>query len=419
VRTPSPNEAGSRPLHLTIAIALWGMAVWQFVSQLVLVTFAESGVDFEKHWIGARELVAGRSPYTGPENINLLGFNYPMFTAAAFAHLAAFDLKTAEFIWDATGLAAIVGSLWLFAVGLRPEATGRESRFGQFALRHWPALTTCMVVSFKPLQKALQCGNVDPLNLLLGSLLAYFFVKRRDRAAGLALAGFALVKVAPVLLVLPLAAMRRWRLLATFAAALAVYGVALLATGWWRHELFLVTEVLPALPFQWRSLSISVHKWLVSAFAPAAMEDAAAYGRWVSGTNAVLGSAFAALCAWRWKGGGADEELFLAFGYVMLLLISPLAEVIHLVWAIPAMILHLRAGARGAMPGWLLGFCMAAWFGAHWLDPLRWTRLARLFGEDWWAQTAMLAVLVAVAGAAAFWVRPKPALPPSQGIGVA
>ncbi len=402
------------------AVVLWALAAWQFVTEFVIGPVMSPGTDFRKHWIASNLLIEGGNPYRGENNVNFLGFNYPMFTALIYVHLAAFEHRTAEIVWDMTNLVYVTGAAVMIAFCTRPKTKhgNPEGQWGQilaFLHTNWAPLVACLLFSFEPLQKGIKSGNIDPLNLLLGTAFMLATIKKRERLAGVMLALFCLVKVAPVLLVLPLVALRRWKLLQSFFITLFVYGIILLIGGWWRWTLFFVSEVLPRLPYRWYPLSISIHRFAASIIYPEALENEGLYRKLVMVINLPLLGAYVAWCVHRFRARRGDDELFLAFGFLFLLLLSPLVELIHLIWVIPALLLHLRAVVDSRLTPTISILCLAGWAAAYWLDTLPWViGVEEIAPYNWWLQTGLLLVLIAGSAIAATMGKPLSQVPESE-----
>src|SRR5690606_23181681 len=96
----SPGMKAIARLTIALLIAVIG---YNLVTEFIIGPVVSPGGEFGKHWVGAHERLEGRSPYYGPENVNYLGFNYPMFTAIIYTPLAFFTVHTAEHIWDTIG----------------------------------------------------------------------------------------------------------------------------------------------------------------------------------------------------------------------------------------------------------------------------------------------------------------------------
>ncbi len=406
--TPMPSgscQANARTDRGTLprlpAILLWAAALWFFAFEFAIGPWQTPGVDFPKHRIAAHLLLAGENPYVGENEVNYLFFNYPMLVAFASLHMAAFTRIAAEHVWDVTNAILVVLTVMLAATARpsKPEASDMPlpwQRVLTFVHDNWLPLVAFFMVSFKPLHRAMNSGNIEPLNLLIGTTFVVAFTKRRDRLAGVAFAFFCLVKVVPVFLFIPLAVLKRTTLLLTSLIVFACYGLLLAATGWWRWELFLVTEVLPNLPFQWLNLSMSVHHFTASLLRPEVLETRDLYKSHVSMVSAVLLSLFIALCAWWWKTRRKDEEILLGFGFLFLLLSSPLVEAMHFIWVMPAALLQARAIVHGQLDWKVSCICMAGWLGTYWMDVLPWLPGVRdLVPHKWWAQTFVLLFLFA------------------------
>jgi len=177
----------------------------------------------------------------------------------------------------------------------------------------------------------------------------------------------------------------------------------LVATGMWRVELTLYTEVLPRLPVECRALSFSVHRTAADFILPDLFADGEMYKRLIFGLNAVMMVAYLAVTAWWMRRGAHKADEYLAFGFFMVLLFTPLLEINHLLWVTSAIILQLRGwldgriGPRGFAAlavGWGLFMALETLLAipGQWKLPL----------QGYWLQTAALVYMTTVSGVVAF-----------------
>ena len=383
-------------------VALVLATLFFLVRDIVHQPFQDTGVDFPTHWLAAKAMQQGQSPYYG-EHL-YLGYNYPMFLAIIWYPLAWVPtVEAAEKIWDATNvllvlLAGAALGWWLWPARALREGPGPEA----FLARWWTLVVAFFLASYEPLHVVLYAANIEPWNLFFGGMFVVCMARRWDARAGVFLALFALIKVAPVLLILGVLGLRRYRAAAAFGATLAAYGLLLLVTGWWRWESALYTDTLPNIPHNWQGISLSIHRFLADSFAPEILGDAKRYGRFIFLLNVPLGMVYAACCAWQWWRRRADEELFLAFACFYVLLLSPLVEVTHFTWVAPAILLQLRAFARRAVSPGVFVMLAGLWVGVFLLHfILHWNWLPGDWAT-WKYQTIVLVYCVGASGAAAF-----------------
>lgn len=386
-----------------LRVVLVAFSAYFVVDELFLESIATPGGDFDKHWIAARLIVRGENPYPG----DYLGLNYPMFVSALYLPMAVFpDRESAHLAWKiAHGIVAVAVAL-ACAFGLRPAPVEHRDPARRFVARHWPYLAFALVAAYGPLHKTLSAGNLDPMLLLIATILAILSVRGRDRSAGVAFAALSLTKLIPALLAVPLLFLGRRRLLSAAAATLGGYAALLLATGWWRWEWFYVTDVLPQLTYHWRGISVSFHRFAMAVLLPQADGDPQLYTRVAAAINVAL------LAAWCGafhlaRRRRADEEVVLACGFAMLLSLSPVVETIHFSWILPALFLHLRAWLRGALAPWAAVACGIGWIAAFNVQTFSNVAGTMALGFPvWYSETFVLAAVVA-GSACAMLARPR------------
>jgi len=316
------------------------------------------GVDYGKHYVAAREVLAGRSPFVGE---NYLGFNYPQFTAWLYLFLAAFSLEGAEKVWNLCNALFVIAAFFTIVAFYRPkpresadalsacDAQAGRSRgaldpgVALWVRDHWASVSALLYAGFAPWFMDFHCGNIEPLNLILIVAFGAALIRGADGVAGVVLAMACLVKILPVFFLLPLAMARRWRVVSVCMAAMAVYASILFASelwrpgdGWWRWEVSLFTDTLPRVAFEYRDLSRSLVAIAARYFSPLLWDSEPAFNLAARGLGlAILASYVCVLIAARrflrrsWRDG-------VAFTALAIVILSPLIEYHHLVWSIPA-----------------------------------------------------------------------------------
>lgn len=396
--------------ELWIVVALWVWIVLVFSWRIAAFPLISPSADFSKHWDAAHELLQGSSPY---DEELYLSFNYPLIVGYAYIFLAAVDLQTGEYIWETLNILFIIGGALMLAWGARPVSSienesGRlDARVKNFARRHWLTLVFLIIVNYQPLHTVTLSSNVEPLNVLLGGCFVAFLVRRRDRLAGFFLALFALVKLGPVLVLIALAGVRRWKVFLACMATLAVYGLILLVTGLWKTELFLYTDVIPNLGHRWMGISMSLHRVLATVFWPALLDDPDGFRHFSTILNVVLLVVYLGVVfGWR-RLKNRDGELFVAFGLYAILLFAPLLEENHFVWVIGAIFLQLRAWVDGRLGDGGMALCALSW-GA--LISMRFfgelPTILKIEVHHFYFQNAVLVFTVLAAGIVAFMPKP-------------
>jgi hypothetical protein len=228
-------------------------------------------------------------------------------------------------------------------------------------IQFWGPMVLVLVASSRSLQRLLYSGNVDGLNVMLLCAFAVAVMRRWDRAAGALWAGVILVKLMPVLFLLPLAGLRRWRTLAVGLGCLAVYVMLLFATGWAAVEGTLYTRVLPHLPYTWHHISVGFHTTLAGMIWGWDWMTPEGYRLWVLGLNLVLVGGLVGLCWWRRAVLVDSPARMLVLSFQCILAFSPLLELIHLAWALPALFLGLRLGVAGEVRGEPFALWLISW----------------------------------------------------------
>lgn len=383
--------------------------------------FTTLGVDFPKHYAAALEILRGSSPFDGDL---YLGFNYPLFTGWLYLFLAPFSLETAGLAWDVCNTLLVLGALVLVIFCYRPGVADSPDAGGRAICRYWHSVAAFAFAIFAPIFLEIRDGNIEPLNLFLLMALGAALLHGRDRTGGVLLAMLCLVKVLPVffLPVLYLGGKRR----AVYAClvCLAGYGVLLLATGWWRWEWFLFSQTLPQAGYHYRGLSNSLVALAGRYWAPAVWDSPEAFRVATMAIAGSIGCACLAVLAFRkarlqhaQSPGTMSVRFFhailenaaypflwrdaLGLASLTIVLISPLLEYQHLIWAMPAYLFLLMDYAESRMSLRFFSACAALWLAIFacryatdlglplFMDPLHFSTL--LAGALWMVSAIRLA----------------------------
>lgn len=348
----SPSSSG---IALKFAVGTcWVLAVLLFIWNLLILPYRVHGVDYGKHWIAAGRVMAGQSPYEGEL---FLSFNYPMLVAFLYAPLAFFSEETGARVFDALNFLMMVGAAMCVVLGLRPRALPDRRWLTLF----WGPLVVFLFASSNSIRRLVWSGNVDGLNVLLLCCFITLLVRGKDRWAGVVLGLVTLVKVAPILFLVPLVALRKWRVLAFFAVVLACYWSLLMVSGWATVEVKLYREVLPGIPWFWRHISLSFHNALVYHLIGWGNLTEDAYRKLVLGLNAVMMTGLCALVYTRWSRVKNSPALVMTLSYQWLIAFLPLLEMIHVAWTLPALFVGLREWAEGRTKTSLVLLWAASW----------------------------------------------------------
>ena len=162
-------------------------------------------------------LAAGRDDFGGW----IGGYYYPPpFAAVAVRPLAALPFDTARRLWVLGEAIAFVVALALLARRLGADATMRAAGVAALGLL------------YAPMALDLRLGSVSGILLLLVAAFLHEWHRRHRARAAALLAAAALLKVAPVLLLVYLAVRGEWRfVLRTVASALGIMAACLPWTG--------------------------------------------------------------------------------------------------------------------------------------------------------------------------------------------
>lgn len=336
-----------------------------FVKYAMVFSWIAPGVDFPKHRLAAIDVLAGRNPYVGA---NYLGFNYPLLTAWIYVFLAWVPESWAERVWDLTNAFYTVASLFVVARFCRPSLPTRTSD-DPFALvrswivRHWGSFSALILAFFAPVFLEIHDGNIEPLNLFLLTILCAALLRNAQALAGIVLAVLCLVKILPVFFVPVLLVSRKWRTIATWGGAMALYGAVLFATGWWRWEWFLYTRTLPNVGFRYVVESNSLVRIVRDYLAPNLLATKPMYDRWATAISLSLSAAFAVVL---WLGRNRARESWrdgIAFASLTVVLVTPLLEYQHLIWSFPAYLFLLADWAERRSGGRTFALGAVLWCG--------------------------------------------------------
>lgn len=348
--TPQTQPIISNTIWRLFQIAAWGMLAVMIFKHMVFNQFLlepGSGVDFPKHREAAVKLLQGISPM---DNNLFLVFNYPTFTALLFVFLAWIPESRAIYAWDVLqcGLTAAACLMIIFA--LRPRLPANDwmehepgkipASAANWGARHWPTIGALLCALFTPAFMDLHWSNIQPTIFFLVCLFCVLLHHGHDRTAGIALALLCLIKITPVLLLPALLFSGKRRVLAAWSVFMALYGILLLATGWWRWDLFLVRETLPNVGFRWRVFSVSIVSYLGKTIWPELMNSKSLYDT-VSKAIALffLALLIMQILLIRRKNGGflhwRDAVTLTCYPIV---LVSPLVESIHFTNCLPGWI---------------------------------------------------------------------------------
>jgi len=163
-------------------------------------------------------------------------FTYPPTWYLLFVPLTHWDWRDVHDVWLVANLVFVFASILLLFSALRYKPGSPEEFLAVLAL----------VMGFSPLIFALKECQANSLILFLVSLSVFLVSRKKERAAGLALALGAVLKVFPLVLLLLFAWKRRWRLaLWGLISLCALVALSIAAAGWQVHYWYLF-KVVPA-----------------------------------------------------------------------------------------------------------------------------------------------------------------------------
>ena len=322
-------------LALLTAVCLRNLGAWMYRPE---------GNDLSVYLAAARALVTGGNPYAVPLP---QGFSlYPLTIAALLVPLTWLPIAVAQFGWFALNVAALLGALGTLDRLWVPEAGARDvRRYVPFVVR----LAAVAVVFFFPLRRHLKLGQVDLIVLFFCCRFLRADLGGRGLAAGMWLGGAIAVKLAPVILVVPLLLKRNGRTLILTAAFVVLWAVvlpalassqvlALYRDSWWPG---LAMEVAAPVTLRRHTLAGTLAAWWP------ALADHPAF-RYAAAGLVLLPLAWVSRRVGEWRQG---RMLGFALCLVAIPLISPLSGG------------HRRVVALGGL--WI-------WISAAGRWPLRW-----------------------------------------------
>lgn len=333
-------------MWLYLAFTTFAMGIWKPIEFY--------GVDYDKHWFAARALLEGKSVYLGGASL-WMGFNYPQAAAIPFVWLGFFSVDTSQYLWKAVLLVLSVGCWWMAWRQYRPREAAMDpaepvaSLVRRGILRHWGLTTAFMTSAYFALSSCIYLGNIDPVNGFLAVGMVASLLSGAPLAAGVFWGLLTLVKMMPLMLIIPILFWRQWRVLHGFLWTMLVYFFILVLLGRVGEEWYFVREAIPVIPIWWRCITISpvcfalhlcgLEHWVDNPRTFAIVVR-------VSGVVTLgLFVGLVALLKKRKMGWLRGLETAIVFYPLM----SPLLEFHHFVWILPAFYLQIRRFVQGQM----------------------------------------------------------------------
>jgi Glycosyltransferase family 87 len=344
---------------------LWAAILFLFYHFYIHSVIPIAGCDYPKHWEASVGMFQGESPYA-PENY--IGFNYPLFATIPFLYLAFVNLETGEIIWDICNILMILGGALIIVFGFPKQQdqinnhTTLANKCKLITRKYWLPLVLFFVISFQPSQRVLLASNIEPLCFFLSAAFCTLYIRGKDSWAGTLLAMFALVKLAPVLLIIPLLVGKRYKILASCMGTFLLYGLLLLVTGYWQWEIVLYRDIVPWIAWKWQGISCSIHYFIATHFFSHVLETSKTYEKLILSINLILMVIYGVYLACWWRWSQRNEKALLIFGYGMVLIFTPLLEINHFLWTFPAFFLMIHLWSKGELKNGWTGFCFLGWF---------------------------------------------------------
>lgn len=295
--------------------------------------------DFLVYYRAGEVMAHGGNLYDGPL-LGELPFTYAPFAGALFRGLAVAPEAMAATFWQLACVGAVIAVILgvLAQRGYRLDAPtaviGVGAAVGTLAL--------------SPVRDSFFYGQI---NVLLMLLVAFDFLRKRDRFTGIGVGLAAGLKLTPGFFIIVFAMQRRWREAVTAAVTFLVTVVIGLiavpdATTFWTKSMFESDRVGDVTISASQSLKGFCERTLGTGTGSTLL--------WIV---LVLVALVACFFAVRWATRRGNQALVMCFGGITACLVSPFSWHHHWVWLVPLVVclvdLGARAGARlrGRTPG--------------------------------------------------------------------
>jgi hypothetical protein len=237
---------------------MWAFVIYAIVIMGIVKPIFITGVDYDKHWFAARALLEGRSVYLGSPL--WMGFNYPQATAFAYIWLGLFSVTTGEYVYKFSLLLLLIGCWWLAVRWFRPRPADSGAADLAALVRagmahRWGLTAAFLGATFYPATVCVYVGNIGLTNAFLAIGMVGALLTGAPLAAGVFWGLLTLVKMVPLVLLVPFLFWRQWRVIKGFLLVMAAYLLLLVVTGRVGQEWFFVHECMPKIPAHWRSIA--------------------------------------------------------------------------------------------------------------------------------------------------------------------
>lgn len=321
-------------------VVLWAVSVTILLFGALHKAHRPNGNDFTMYLQATDALFTGKSPYSMS---GAMHYMYPLFLAAVLGPLLTMPGDLATIVWFLASVASLVGAARV-VVGL-----ARASGVIRAGVPTIVPLVVLWFLLWDPIQNDLLNGQVNGPVLLLCVLSLGACLERRTLGSAFPLAAAIAVKLNPALLLGFLAARRRWAAIVLclgLTAALVLAPLIFIGQGLAPYGIYLQSVLLVRVHGEYpihQGVSFSVNG-VLEKIAPD--WGRALWQRALGGGLPLVGLAVVEIVSRRRRAPGREIWVFSLY-LIALLLVTPISEVHHLVYAFPALGLLLLASVLG------------------------------------------------------------------------
>jgi hypothetical protein len=320
---------------------------------LILIPYNTPGIDFDKHYYAAEALVKGMSPYTS--HGLYLSFNYPQFVAwTNLPLLLCKNVGNAETAWDIFNMILVFLTALVVCIGYKPGRHGLSSASDSLNLldTHWWIPGLFFTFFFAPNTDGISDGNVSSWVLIFITLLGWAVLRGKEYTIGLLIALSSLIKVMPVLLIIPYLIGGKRKVLLGAGIVWGAYILILAITGTLGYEWFYITKVLPNIGEYWDDISYSLPYVILRYTSKTLYHNPEILRLATLIWNLALIISYVLVCfinrdIFKRKDG---HIMLFAMGTILLPFLPPLLEYHHLVWTFPGLLLTFYLIWKGMIP---------------------------------------------------------------------
>jgi hypothetical protein len=348
----------SRPLAHKVLRGLLLIVAVVLLVQTYRKAMRPDGYDFTSYLQSAEALTSGADPYHTPTPFPYI---YPLFLAFVLIPLTHVPYSVAVFAWFMLGAASLY---WATRIAAREaDPSGRSALVTGASL-------FVLLGALDPIQIDLLNGQVNTEVLLLCLLFFVLYEKKRRAVAAACLATAIALKIVPLVLLLFLALRREWQILAgslAVAAVLCLSPIVLVGGRIWPLYEGYVREFLlgRALPTSGEGVIDFTPYGFIGRLLPAVADSSLVR----FGTVALVLGVIASFQL-RHRDPRLDFR-FLALYLVAIPLLSPMSEVHHLIFVLPAaFLLSAEALDPDVRPHATVIVTVAVFWGGLWVGRL-------------------------------------------------